>query len=452
MDESVYELLDSKPDGYRLPVRPTELWHVATLEIVIRDDLGTYLLLAMLNYDEHDPEHDPPGDPDEGFWSPPFVSHPVALRFRQPSSAGAVRNYFATSEHRQRMTEDVIQLAWQMGLADPRVRYLGSFIELKKSPRYAEHVKCFKIHRYSIQIGDDYGVRNLADPEARLGFVYLPLDHPEEMLIERSNPRYSRQDKWFRGKPIATNVEFLLSHDLIAMRERAIPLRPEHFWREETGLLCVVDLAGYGAAVRYARERMRTFRLTGEHIATELRSSVVTYFETMLAKLGASQLQMAGDGFIAAFPNRVFDPADVARRLLAAWRSALEELEQLNTAMESAPENALGSRIALHYGDYRYGRIGQALSFSPALDGQSIVEVARLEQGLASRARQGDDAEVGSATSQSHRLVVSDSAYKHCAAALDAAGDHIVQTGRVPLLVKEFQQDAREYRFVLSGG
>ncbi len=30
-ETAVYQSLDYKPDSYRLPVRPVELWHVATL-------------------------------------------------------------------------------------------------------------------------------------------------------------------------------------------------------------------------------------------------------------------------------------------------------------------------------------------------------------------------------------------------------------------------------------
>src|SRR6266542_4284998 len=131
----MYEPLDDKPDSYRLPVRPVELWHVATLEIVVKDEFGTYLLLAMLNYDEDDPDHDPADDPDEGYWTPPFVSYPVDLRYRLPTSARAVRNLFDMSEDQQRMNESVNQLAWQLGLGDPRVEYLGFFMELKSSPR-----------------------------------------------------------------------------------------------------------------------------------------------------------------------------------------------------------------------------------------------------------------------------------------------------------------------------
>jgi class 3 adenylate cyclase len=444
----VYELLDWSPDSHRLPVRPVELWHVATLEIVVKDEFGIYLLLSMLNYDEDDPEHDPEDDPDEGYWTPPFVSYPVDMRYRAPTSAGAVRQMFDASEDRRRMDEAVSQLAWQIGLGDPRIEYLGSFMELKSSPRYAEHVKCFKMHRYSIQVGDDYGVRNLADPEARLGFVYLPLDHPDEVLIPRDNPRYQRMEQWFRGKPIATNVEYLLKRDADAMRDRAITLRPEHWWRAEEGLLCVVDLAGFGGAARYARERMSSFHLTGDDIATELRSSVVTYFEKILARLGASQVQTAGDGFIAAFPCRVFDPATVAERLLVSWHRSLQELERLNLAIR-APEHTLGSRMALHYGPYRYGRIGQALSYWPALDGQSIVEVTRLEQGLALQAQKSDNTR-DRTNSQSHRLIISDHAHKYCAATLHEASDRVVASGRIPLQVKEFEGDAHEYRFVLA--
>jgi hypothetical protein len=44
----------------------------------------------------------------------------------------------------------------------------------------------------------------------------------------------------------------------------------------------------------------------------------------------------------------------------------------------------LGSRLAIHYGGYRYGKLSQAVSLVTSFDGNEIVAVSRLEQGLRS--------------------------------------------------------------------
>ena len=63
-----------------------------------------------------------------------------------------------------------------------------------------------------------------------------------------------------------------------------------------------------------------------------------------------SQIRTLGDGFMAAFPKRVFpDAVDVIARLIGYWRRFLETLEQLNEDIRD-PGLAMGSRMALHYG------------------------------------------------------------------------------------------------------
>ncbi|MFP5388851.1 MAG: hypothetical protein ACLGG5_06075, partial [Thermoleophilia bacterium] len=42
----------------------------------------------------------------------------------------------------------------------------------------------------------------------------------------------------------------------------------------------------------------------------------------------------------------------------------------------------LGSRLAIHHGDYRFGKMSMLASLLPTLDGASVIEAARIEAGL----------------------------------------------------------------------
>jgi class 3 adenylate cyclase len=278
------------------------------------------------------------------------------------------------------------------------------------------------------------------------------------LLHPRYSDRHERTGQWFLGKPLASNIAEIIRtpEQLTALRERAIPLQRRHFRHEEEGLLCTADLAGYGTALRYAQEQMHGFGVRGEQMAELLQSSVIRQFDIIFSQLGVSQIRTLGDGFMAAFPRRVFpDVVDVVAALIGYWRRFLEMLEQLNEDIRD-PGLAMGSRMALHYGAYQYGRIGLGHSFSPTFDGASVVQVARLEQGLALAVKgDGDGADpadrLAMVRGQRHVLAVSDAAHERCAGRLEDLDEHLMFHGRMPLDAKELKWEARVYGFPMPG-
>jgi hypothetical protein len=448
----VYVLLDEQSDGYRLPAFPAGFALVLTLEVIVGDDYGSYL---MLDYQSSLSQSSGlVGNSGEGFWVLPFESFRADPRHARPSTAGSVRRLYEEFGSTIDAREAMERLAWLLGARDFTVRAIGSATELKNSPRWPDLVKCYKILRYALTIDDEASLHDLADPELLRGHVFLPLDDLDQVLETRVGRRDDREEKWFLGRPLVSNIDQLISTEerRSALRERAIPLGRQHFRRQEEGLLCAVDLGGYGAAHRYAVERMQGFGVRRGDMAQMLRSSVVYHFSQMLSRLGVSQVHMAGDGFIAAFPRRVFDDIDeTVARLLERWKAFLVEIEQLNTAIQD-PRVAIGSRMALHYGPYQYGRIGLARSFAAAFDGASIIEVARLEQGLALAvkglapfASTPDGAATG-IDGQRHTLVASDAVNERFRGEFSKLGEELVPLGRVPLDAKEFKAHVLAFR------
>ncbi|MFI9384237.1 hypothetical protein [Kutzneria sp. NPDC052558] len=380
-----YEILDSGTPDRRLMEAPVQVWVIATLEITVHQEAGhPHLLLTYPSY--------PLGTGsahDEGYWATPFMAYPVSMGYGPPTKVSSLFRLIDQTMAAKTPEADINQLAYLLGLRDTTVRPLGEFLELKVSPRTPGLVKAFKIVRYQLSTVDDACLRNIADPDLRRGYVFLPLQPDGEHLRERYSAAHKREEQWFLGKPLMSNIQHVMATPGLRARlgSASIPLPRTLFTRHEQGLLVAVDLAGYGTALKYAREQMHSFGSDAESIQAVFRKSIGTHFDRMLGRLGAMQVQTAGDGFVAAFPSRVFyDLPGLVADLLARWRQFVGEIGRLN--LEIREEGLrVGSRMALHFGEYEYGRIGGIASYVPAFDGASIVEVARLEQGLAGAMR-----------------------------------------------------------------
>jgi hypothetical protein len=372
------------PDDTPLAVVPSSIWVISTLEIAIEQGGRTVTLLTYPSYpllaqrvtDDHD----------EGYWAPPFMAYPVPILYSPPALVGSVRRIVNEALKHIDITQDLQQLCYQMGLRDVDLEEREPFLELKVSPRSPELLKAYWILRHGLRSADAACLRNLADSEVRRGYVYGPTDLSSRHYSTRPSDTHGRHEVWLLGKPLQSNVEHVLRNEetRLALESARLRLDAEMFTRSESGLVCVVDLSGYGRALKYAHTQMRSFTETSERVQTGLRIAVSEYLQDMLAALGATQAQIAGDGLVAAFPDRVFkDRNATIRKILAEWSRVTAAIDNLNASI-AKPEFRMGSRMALHAGDYSYGRTGGVGSFLPAFDGQSVVDAVRLEQGLAS--------------------------------------------------------------------
>jgi hypothetical protein len=384
-----YQVLTTEHDSMRLVAPPTAIWIISTLEVTAHQESEAHLLLTLPSYAFEEAESGV--DHGEGYWAPPFVAYPVPISFSPPTSVGSLRRLIDRHQSGLDLMGGLAHLAYQLGLRDTDFAYRGEFIEVKTSPRSPGLVKAYRIVRHGLVSVDETSLRNLADPDVRRGFVFLPLDTYTEVTRPRDSPAHGRVERWFLGKPLISNVEHVVaeSSSRSVMRGSSIELPRWLFSRTESGLLCTVDLAGYGAALKYAAEKMHSFSQSRVAIQEAFRKSIASQFERMLGKLGVTQMQTAGDGFLAALPGRVFpDVAATVDELLRSWAEVLGEIAALNAAVQDLGMR-VGSRMSLHRGNYEYGRIGGISSFAAAFDGSSVIEVARLDQGLSAAMRSG---------------------------------------------------------------
>ncbi len=128
-------------------------------------------------------------------------------------------------------------------------------------------------------------------------------------------------------------------------------------WTGSGQLLFCGDIANYGAATAYASQHVVGF--------DDVNPEAALFRDARI-----SQVHTAGDGFICALP--VLEERAIRtdlKRFAKAYAAYLSGLEHLNARIaehvESAPRreakaSTLGSRLAVHYGTYRYGKISDA--------------------------------------------------------------------------------------------
>lgn len=367
------------------------------------------------------------------------------MSYSPPTTVGSLRRQASLRADESLIISDLSHLAYQMGLQDTAFEYRGEFFELKNSPRSPGLTKAFKIVRYGLSTVAKESLRNLADPDFRKGYVFLPIDEFEKITKPVYSAAHQRTERWFLGKPLMSDVEHVLTDRRArsSIIQASIPVDTRLFARRESGILCAVDLAGYGTALKYASQNMRSFSEEPNAIQETFRKSVAAHFDTMLAKLGAMQIQLAGDGFIAAFPDRVFvDVAEALTELLGEWTELVSRIETLNSAI-SDHAFRVGSRMALHYGTYEYGRIGGARSFTAAFDGAAVIEVARFEQGLAAAMKSESELAVGTEKAKlaprGHYVVISKRVEEAMRGTSPVDIHGLSHVGELSLTAKEFE-------------
>ncbi|HEU0012197.1 MAG TPA: hypothetical protein VFQ45_00865 [Longimicrobium sp.] len=365
---------------------PAHLILLVTLEIAVEDSTGAYMLLGYHSYDLGRMSGT---EPDEGFWAPPFIGKTLPSPDTTPESVGELLDCIDNLQKQVNLTELREQLAYSLALpADRKFGEVQQFTELKRSPRDPRLVNAYRIIRFPLRGVGNRGRINLADPEMRKGHVFLPLNRldDEDVITRRTSQTYGT-DLWqYLGKPLPTNTSHILTQrsNVESLKRSAIRLRPSEFVRSETGLVIVADIANYGTASRYALEQMRTFDTEGRTIAERFRRSVATLFYEFVTSLGITQVHMAGDGLIAAIPRRHYLETGIAAtvtRVLTKYRRVIEQVEKFNSHLPNA-STLMGTRLALHFGEYRFGRIAEAASFSADFEGGAIIEAARAEAAL----------------------------------------------------------------------
>jgi len=278
----------------------------------------------------------------------------------------------------------------------------------------------------------------------------------ESFVAKRYSRKHQRVESLFLSKPIISNVEYIVKNHLDKMKGNALTISSDDFVLSEEGIVICMDIAGYGTACKYATDNMHTFNENGEQSATFFRTSVAFYFYSSLSAIGISQVHVAGDGFIAGMPKRHFPNQKIEmaiKLIIKAYKNIVDKIEEMNSYIKDE-DSQMGSRLSIHYGDYKYGRIAQSRSMAADFDGASIIEASRMESGLreftkgpisTAEATQ-EDIKKAREYSKKH-MIISSTKTENLVGQLSALEEDLKNIGEIDLNIKEFDAKARVYKF-----
>jgi hypothetical protein len=450
--------------------KPQSVVLLATLELMVRDRSGCYMLVTCSRYDEVESDYDESASaatldwaPESAQWSPPDIARELGKPSGGWSSVRIIREAIAegTSSWDAEDALERVLSTWACGLG--KLRSVGSLTEYKRSWSSPQVAKVYHVLRYRAAT-DECDRRALADAESRKGFWYLPIEDAayERSTRQRLCPRHKRTETLFLSRPMTSNLGLLVndSETRRELREEAVSLDSEHFVREETGLLVCGDIAGYGAACSYAL-KMGNLQFGGDKAAEMLRDSASYAFMRLFHDAGIWQVHVAGDGFIAGMPlhtDSEHEKRTAIQEFFEAYRNLIELLDRFSGVISEhrsqnqpgktlATSTLLGSRIAVHYGRYRYGKMGQAASLVSAFDGAAIIDVARLEQALSAMTKRPETAVQKRLAEYRHTAIASPEAVRAWGGARSAP-DLLAKCGTAAARSKEFRGTAHVFGVV----
>jgi hypothetical protein len=363
---------------------------VTTLEVVIRYRESRYLLVGQFKYADGTAFGDALR---EGPWAPP--AHALSLVL--PSEYGEriettqeIMHLFSEFGRKYKWRDEARRLQAMLGVTGGELSKVGEFVEIKPSYHNPGMNKAYKIVRvrWSNKNQSAGALRNLTDPLCLRGFAYLPISRKTLRDYNLTRDLEIRRPLFILGKPLVSNLKHVLcnGHFQGSLREPYVDVTDEHLVLKEEGLLAQADMAGFGEACMYIAKRSTPVR-TGERQAEEYRRTLVQSFSDILARAGINQARLTGDGFLCGLPKRADNKGKLPRiigRLLDAYSAHLEKIEEMTRFLpvKERRRYSVGSRLALHYGRYDYGRVAGLIPLVADFDGSEIVAVSRAESAL----------------------------------------------------------------------
>lgn len=410
-----YQLITDTDAQLAEGVTVSALYVVASLEIAIRDEDETGLALRLHSY---------PADINKrGYWAPPNMQYHVNRNYDAPQSIPEIVKQFRQhiAGRATNMLDDITLLAESFGLRGAVVSQVpeGLITEIKPSINSPTMINAFCTVRFALTGLNEKSEANLVDREGRHGFVLFPLDGKSiskvrnRIDIDGTGTLVSH----YLGKPIISGLQRVLERHVGGVRDRAIDVSAVATRRSEHGIIVVADIAGYG--------RVLTSQYFG-YVSSQAKeqrafqSRVLSALERALTATGTTQVQTAGDGFLAGYPTSGDDKVtqETLVDVLQQWTDTVRLIHvEINAALAAAQNTSrLGSRIAISFGEYEWGRINGLGSFAPSFNGPAVVDTARLEQGLNRYA--GEQVELGAMKGGEHLLVLDEALVRFMGAGL----------------------------------
>ncbi len=371
-----YSIIDKLPSFENLVSSPSALWLLHVLEISVKCKDVCSMLLEFPSYPLIGTKNP------ASTWTPPFIAYNVPLGMNIPTTVGAVMRSFTDAERSINVKDGIMRKLYHMGITAAELTPRETFVEYKQSPREREKTKCYKICRFSCKVEKGSGILNVADPEGLKGIYFLPLSNIKNYLQS-----YDRGPdglcELFLGRPIASNLSKVLSSDGEVERliGDAVDVEESIFRYSLQGVVVLLDISGFGEACKIIRSQMGTFEVEGEDVESWFAQILSRHFGEELIKCGIVQFKITGDGFMASVPCEDATVFNTLKKILRCIIGIRKIVKKFDTKL-SEYGGQLDLRVALHWGNYRYGRIASSFSLQPDFEGRVFTELARIEEGM----------------------------------------------------------------------
>ena len=214
---------------------------------------------------------------------------------------------------------------------------------------------------FEVRAEMDFPLHALADPFGRRGFIFVPLESNIEG--DGTLPMYSNVvnmlQGWGQTQPTAaiSDVNFVVRYE---------------------GFVCSLDMSGYGSLLNTTEGSVAGKKAD---IQNAIRGEVFRLTSRFLWRLGLPPHRMTGDGALFCLPsnNVSLDNLNTAYlnevcKPLAGWN------DMIRNGQASGRE--AGSRLVMLQGEFYCGRIAGADSATSEIDGQSLIDIIRLDTGF----------------------------------------------------------------------
>jgi hypothetical protein len=395
MDSKYYKVV-RRHHSLVLPARCERLRLVVTLDIPVRDSDGEYLLVMYPDYagtEVIDTSENGSSPVEPGEWTPPYISYDVtdesAAKGRIPRKVPEIFDRFAGVQD-ELVQRDLRRYANRLGLSCSSFEFLEEFFEFRMSFRSPSSFRGYQVKRFLVHVSEEDKI-NVADPEMRKGFAFLPIDDRSEQLRTRFCDRHKRRERLFMGKPIVSNLDAVLddNEQRESLCAKAASIDTPSFHTTQVGFVFAGDLAGYG---RFCKFLAYTGDLDtpGDAGAQDFRDLSIQLFTKLFRSADIRHIHTAGDGFICALPASELPlPQDQLTQVIRGYLDMTNRLDDSNDKAATFARDRglnvpprLGSRLAIHHGSYRFGKMSLLASLLPTLDGSTVIEAARIEAGL----------------------------------------------------------------------
>lgn len=373
-EKTNYILNEFSPDD-AVQHEASEYWYLDLYIITLNDVEGVlsssrqkYMVLEYPSYTEMKSDN----IINDCIWSVPhmaYLFHKTGIK--RYKTVKSIMEFYEEQilSHKDLFSELENNCFYHMGISDYQKIKGRQYIEYKISPAQPDRWKCYYIQEHYITQIDSLGLLNLADPEGLYSYRYYPL----------ISQQYIKQNIiYFAGKPLSSNVVYLLKTSYNKLIEYSNSVPDEVLRYQLYGIVFKIDIVGFTMMYNQIVDEMKSLSETGKEIALHFVAGISNIFEKRLQEFGISQFIIEGDGLTGMLPLKDNCEAEKGVKLIIECINLIKE--DINT-LASKLTGKIRLRCSIIAGNYIYGKLA-GLSSTRQVTGAIMISLSRMDQFL----------------------------------------------------------------------